>query len=70
MHEDKQMICNLLKKTLQATDNASDLCDLVYHKVDNDEIVIVIFAGGTRSVNVTMDSGTAMIRDIMANLGC
>jgi len=70
MHEDKQKICNLLKKTLQATDNASDLCDLVYAKVGKEETVMVIFAGGTRSVNVTMDSGTAMIRDIMSNLGC
>lgn len=67
--EDKQNICNLLLITLQATRSASDVVSIVY---DNDsEIVTVTFeSGGHRKVNVGMDSGTAMIRDIMKNLGC
>lgn len=73
MHEDKQKICDLLLKTLQATYDASDLVALEYGYVENwdKEIVTVRFAGGgIRRINVSMDSGTAMIRDIMKNLGC
>ena len=67
--EDKQNICNLLLITLQATESAADVVSIVY---DNDsEMVTVTFeGGGYRKVNVAMDSGTAMIRDIMENLGC
>ena len=69
MEENKQEICNLLAATLQATSNASDLVALTYR--DEDETVEVLFAsGGKRVVNVAMDSGTAMIRDIMRGLGC
>lgn len=28
------------------------------------------FEGGTKKINVSMDSGTAMIRDIVNHLGC
>lgn len=67
--ESKQEICTLLLKTLQATDNASDLVSLQYDPVK--EIATAVFAsGGKRVINVAMDSGTAMIRDIMKNLGC
>lgn len=69
MRENKQKICDLLLITLQATSNAADVLSLIYD--DKAETVTVIFlSGGKRIVNVTMDSGTAMIRDIMANLGC
>ena len=67
--EDKQKICDLLLKTCQATDNVHDLVSLEYSA--ESEIVTAIFAsGGTRDINVAMDSGTAMIRDIMGHLGC
>ena len=67
--EDMQNICNLLVITLQATRSAANVVSIVY---DNDsEIVTVTFKnGGHRKVNVAMDSGTAMIWDIMRNLGC
>ena len=69
MKENKQEICNLLTATLQATSNASDLVALTYR--DEDETVEGLFAsGGKRIINVAMDSGTAMIRDIMRGLGC
>ena len=55
--------------TLQATSNAEDVVAIVYD--DSTEKVQVTFAsGGNRTINVAMDSGTAMIRDIMNNLGC
>lgn len=67
--EDKQNICNLLLITLQATRTAADVVNIVYN--NDPEIVTVTFESGSyRKVNVAMDSGTAMIRDIMENLGC
>ena len=69
MIENKQEICDLLAKTLRATRNAYDVIQITYD--DKTEQVIVLFAsGGTRIINVAMDSGTAMIRDIMNHLGC
>ncbi len=70
--EDKQEICNLLLKTLQKTRNCYDLLNLnLTYKKENDlEFVIIEFEGGSRKANITFDSGTAMIRDIMASLGC
>lgn len=69
--EDKQEICRLLLATLQATRGAEDIVSLDY-KIDRyGETVTAIFeSGGKRKINVSLDSGTAMIRDIMANLGC
>lgn len=67
-HEDKQEICTLLCKTLQHTSNCRDLLEIIYNELN--ETVSIVFAGGTKTVNVAMDSGTAMIRDIMARLGC
>ena len=66
--EDKQKILNLLCRTLQATDNAADLVSLTY--LPHEDAVIVRFKNGRRRVNVALDSGTAMIRDVVNNLGC
>lgn len=66
--EDKDKICKLLCKVLQLTRGASDLKSLEYNA--ETEIVTVAFEGGTRKINVACDSGTAMIRDIVNNLGC
>ena len=72
MKENKQSICDLLLITLQATHNASDLVSLEYFKdeKENETVIATFESGGKRVINVTMDSGTAMIRDIMKNLGC
>ena len=68
-HENKQQILDLLLKTLQATRGAYDLTSLEYDA--KTEMVTATFAsGGKRVINVAMDSGTAMIRDVMKNLGC
>lgn len=66
--EDKQKILNLLCRALQATDNASDLLSLTY--LPHEDAVIVWKATGSKRVNVALDSGTAMIRDVVNNLGC
>lgn len=66
--EDKKLICSLLLKTLQATRAGQDLERLDYEKLDNgDEVVHVGWknAPSGMNVNVTADSGQALIRDIM-----
>lgn len=61
--EDKQLIPDLLLPALQATRNLHDLQDLKYD--EKKELVYAKFPGGTKVVNVAMDSGTSMIRDAM-----
>lgn len=67
--EDKQKICDLLLVTLQATSNAADVTSLIHNK-ESETVTVTFLSGGKRVVNIAADSGTAMIRDIMANLGC
>lgn len=69
MVENKQRILDLLLKTLQATANAADIASLTYD-AERESVTVKFENGGSRIVNVAMDSGTAMIRDVMANLGC
>lgn len=66
--DDKNEICRLLCKVLQLTSGASDLVSLDYD--DDTELVTAVFEGGQRKINVAMDSGTAMIRDIVNHLEC
>ena len=65
--EDKQLICELLLKVLQATRKFSDLKSLTYRNISlDDETVEACFSNGcVRVVNVSMDSGIAMIEDII-----
>lgn len=68
MKESKQLICTLLLTALQETRGASDLVSLVY--VPEKEMVVGTFSGGgVKLCNVAADSGCAMIRDIMRQLG-
>lgn len=66
--EDKQMICNQLCSTLRYTRNAADVLEIIYDK-DRETATVIFESGNKRVVNVAMDSGTAMIRDIINNLG-
>lgn len=67
--ENKQGLCNDLCRLLRKTDNASDIVKISYDPLE--ETATVLFdSGGTRVINVAMDSGTAMIRDIVNHLGC
>lgn len=68
MIEDKQLICIRLTQTLRLTRGAEDLLTLYYNP--EREVVTAVFQYGTRVINVCGDSGTAMIRDIVNNLGC
>jgi hypothetical protein len=62
--ENKQKICDLLCDALRLTDAYGDIEMIEYSK--SNENVAVIFKGGyTRNINVAMDSGMNMIRDIV-----
>ena len=72
MNENKQAICDALLHTLQLTRNHHDLTELTYQKEEDDqhyeEKVTAVWDGEYRAhktINVTCDSGEAMIRDIM-----
>lgn len=65
--EDLQKVCDLLTETLKATRNLNELEKLEYQK--NSEIVIATFINGNiKKVNVMLDSGTAMITDIIKQI--
>lgn len=69
MAEDKPTIVRYLMTTLQATSYYHDLMDLVYEKDETSETVIAKFANGTeKRINVNLDSGVAMIDDVLKGL--
>lgn len=62
--EDNQRICDLLALTLKETREFNNIKGLRYD--EQYEIVTAEFAsGGKRLINVSMDSGIAMIKDIL-----
>lgn len=64
--ENKQRICDLLCATLKATRDQQDLQSLTYHfNGPDDQMVTIAWSEGGTSVNVSCDSGIAMIRDIL-----
>lgn len=69
MIENKKEIVKALVPVLQKTSNLHDLIDLEYCKDPETEFVIALFTSGYKKVaNVTMDSGTSMIRDIIKQI--
>ncbi len=65
--ENKQLICDLLLKTLQATRAGEDISSLEYNECE--ETVIIRFENGfIQNCNVAVDSGCAMILDIIKQL--
>lgn len=69
MDEDKQKICDLLLPALQATRAGSRLVNLIYAVEPKKETVAAVFqSGGTKVADVTADSGTALIYDVMRQI--
>lgn len=65
--EDKQAICDALTKALRLTRQFEDLGYLEYD--DKSETVLVKFEnGGARRIGVGLDSGYAMIQDIVKHI--
>ena len=67
MKEDKQKICDLLLPALQATRSLYDLQELEYSE-GRDLVYAKFESGYQKVVNVAMDSGTAMIHDIVKQI--
>lgn len=66
MDEDMQMICNRLLATLQITRGGQNLTDLVYSVEPFRETVTMVFKNGSRrKINVTSDSGVALIYELI-----
>lgn len=66
MEEDMEKICKYLTRALQETRDAWDLEALQYD--EKTEIVTAKFTGGKKKINVAMDSGVAMMRDILKHI--
>ena len=68
--EDKQRICDKLLETLQLTRQYEDLQSLIYLRGGQDhETVMALFTpNNALEINVSMDSGAAMVRDILKAL--
>ena len=67
--ENYQEICNLLRFTLKQTRQFDDLVKLEHLQEGRERYVVATFDGGyTKQIRVTMDSGIAMIKDIIRNL--
>ena len=67
--ENYQVICNWLCGALQRTRQFDDLESLEHIKEGEERYVVASFDGNyTKRIRVTMDSGIAMIKDILRNL--
>lgn len=69
--EDKQAICDELCETLRLTRDGRDLKQLTYvcdYQKHNETVRIEFMSGYARIANVTADSGTALIRDVLKAL--
>ena len=67
MKENKQQICDALMEAFKLTRERDNIVSLEYDV--NTEIVCVTYASGFKLlINVAMDSGMAMIKDIMNHI--
>lgn len=68
--ENKQQILNYLLKAIQATRAGNDVSALRYDEKDE---MVYVYSGGvtrfwSRSINVAMDSGIAMLKDVINHI--
>ena len=70
MKEDKQKILNSLCNALQQTNGFVELVSLeyVYHDENRQQVRVTFKSGYTYNINVTWDSGIAMIRDVLKHI--
>lgn len=67
--ENYQVICSLFFLTLRQTRQYDDLESLDHVQKGEERYVIARFVNGSsRKITVTMDSGIAMIKDILRNI--
>ena len=68
--ENKQLILDALCSALQLTRDQADLEALEYKEIGPAEqhVIATYDGGGSREINVSLDSGIAMIRDVLRAL--
>lgn len=67
MHENKQEILDLLVRAVRKTYAGADIEEMIYYE-DTEEVIVVYNHGYRKSVNVALDSGIAMIRDVLKQI--
>ena len=67
MKENKQAICNALCKALKLTRAFHDIV-LIDYNADSEKAIVVFDEYNRVEINVALDSGAAMIRDILRGL--
>ena len=67
MENKQQLILDALCSALQLTRDQADLESLEYKEIGPDEqrVIAIYDGGGSREINVSLDSGIAMIRDVL-----
>ena len=65
MENKQQLILDALCSALQLTRDQADLESLEYKEIGPDEQRVIATYGGSREINVSLDSGIAMIRDVL-----
>ena len=65
--ENKQLILDSLCSALQLTRDQADLEALEYREIGpaKQRVIATYDGGGSREINVSLDSGIAMIRDVL-----
>ena len=65
--ENKQLILDALCSALQLTRDQADLEALEYKEIGpaKQRVIATYDGGGSREINVSLDSGIAMIRDVL-----
>ena len=68
--ENKQLILDSLCSALQLTRDQADLEALEYREIGpaKQRVIATYDGGGSREINVSLDSGIAMIRDVLRAL--
>ena len=68
--EDKQAICDALCRALQLTVAGNDLISIEYkvHGPWTQRAILHFMGGSSQEVNVSMDGGILMIRDILRSM--
>ncbi len=67
MVENKEDIVKRLKPLLMATRAGSGIADLILSESQND-VIILFRQGGIRKIDITADSGIAIIKDVVSRL--
>lgn len=65
--ENREKIVKLLKMLLMSTRAGSNIADLVLKEAE-EQVIIIYRNGGQRPVNISCDSGLAIIKDVVAKI--